>query len=102
MAGCDIAMVTAIVPHIYQEFAWPGKFLEKEDEPGRGLYCIERGFLQATEHGKLTNLLTRGDFFGETSLLNDEPSVNPSLALALAPDLAVSANLHQSPQLSPN
>ena len=94
--GCDIAEITAIVPHIYQEFAWVGKMLEREGEPGRGLFCIDRGIVQCVEHGKVSSLHTHGDFFGEASLLNDKPLASslrdskPSILTILAMQVSFS------------
>jgi len=62
------------VPLIHHEFAWPGKTVLHEGVLGNGLYMIGRGFAKKTFGGRLRELLTTTDFFGEGSLLVDAPA----------------------------
>lgn len=51
----------------------PGDFIVKEGDAGLGFYVISSGQATVKKKGKTVAKLRRGDFFGEMSLLDNQP-----------------------------
>ena len=51
----------------------PGKVLIKEGSPGREFFVLVRGMVDVSRGGELVDTVGAGAFFGEMSLLTDEP-----------------------------
>lgn len=81
--NCDMSQITVMVPRIHREYAWPGKTIMHEGGEGRGLFMIGRGFVRVEQQGTLQGLLTQGDFFGESSLLDEMGSPHTVTTITL-------------------
>jgi CRP/FNR family cyclic AMP-dependent transcriptional regulator len=51
----------------------PGKVLIKEGSPGKEFFVLVRGLADVSRRGELLDTVGPGAFFGEMSLLADEP-----------------------------
>ena len=72
--GCDTSCLIVMVPRIQREYVWWDKTVVSEDNHSSGLHMLVRGFCKVTRGGGLDALLTTNDFFGEESLLTEQPS----------------------------
>lgn len=67
--GCVEDLVDSFVPHSFA----PGTVVIREGDSGDVCYFLESGRVEVTREGSRLRELTEGSFFGELSLLNDEP-----------------------------
>jgi CRP-like cAMP-binding protein len=51
----------------------PGQVLAQEKKLGREFFFIVEGIVQIKRDGKLLNRMSKGDFFGEISLIDGKP-----------------------------
>jgi CRP/FNR family cyclic AMP-dependent transcriptional regulator len=51
----------------------PGESIVKEGETGAGFYLIADGNVEVRRKGKAISTLKQGDFFGEMTLLDNQP-----------------------------
>lgn len=81
---------------IYRREYAAGEVIFRQDDPGVGMYIIERGVVSIVYEptGRLLNELHDGDFFGEVALLNETPRsatararTTASLLCVFQPDL---------------
>ena len=72
--NCETSFLIVMVPRIHRECSWWGKTVVHEQLFATGLHMLSRGFCKATKEGRIENLLTTNDFFGEESLLTDTTS----------------------------
>jgi len=71
--GCQKRDLTAIAG-IADELAWPeGRVIAKQGEKGREFFVIVDGSAEVTVDGKKVATLGAGDYFGEMSLLTEQP-----------------------------
>ena len=62
------------IASISDELAWPqGRAIAKQGERGREFFVIIEGSADVSIDGKKVGTLGAGDFFGEMSLLTDQP-----------------------------
>jgi CRP-like cAMP-binding protein/Fe-S-cluster-containing hydrogenase component 2 len=82
-----------------------GETIIREGEPGEALYLVESGQVIVEQNGQAIAHLEEGDFFGEMSLLTDQPHNADVRALTPVEVLTVPANqfhqlLDSQPQLA--
>jgi CRP-like cAMP-binding protein len=72
-----------------QDFA-PGQFIVRQGQVGTGLYVIVEGSVKVVKGADTVATLGKGDFFGELSVVDQEPrnasvqAAQPTVVLALA------------------
>jgi CRP/FNR family transcriptional regulator, cyclic AMP receptor protein len=70
----ELSKIAAIV---HRRQYQPGEYVVRQNDPGLGMYVIERGevnvMLEEEETTKQLTTLKEGDFFGEIALLDESP-----------------------------
>ena len=74
--------------------------LEQSGVPARHLYVVRKGAVELIAEGRLYDLLSEGEVFGQFSLLTEESPTSTVRALVIT-DRAFKGLLHDVPSLSP-
>lgn len=67
--------LAAVEKIVYRRDYAPGEVIFRQDDPGVGMYVVERGRVDIVYEptGRVLAELTDGEFFGEVALLNETP-----------------------------
>ncbi|MDX1531091.1 MAG: cyclic nucleotide-binding domain-containing protein, partial [Rhodothermales bacterium] len=81
-ADLDRRELSALEKILYRREYRPEEVIFRQDEPGVGMFVIERGTVAIVHEptGRTLTELTDGDFFGEIALLNETPRSAAAIA----------------------
>lgn len=72
-SGCSDRQLGAIAGGMHENSKQAGETILREGNPGRVFFVITEGTVKVVINGRTRARLSRGDTFGELSLLTDEP-----------------------------